>query len=167
MLLIGGLPGIPVGAYLLQNLGSGLVTVGFGSLVAGYAAFMMLCPSFAIHRGNRAVTIAIGFMSGIAGGAAAFPGAIPTIWCTLRSLPKDAQRGTVQPFILVMQCATMLYFSRLGILHAGTFVIFIFCAPAVLAGTWIGIRLYRRIDDAMFRRVLLVLLTISGMILVI
>jgi len=36
----------------------------------------------------------------------------------------------------------------------------------VLGGTWIGIRLFRRIDDAMFRRILLLLLLFSGAALI-
>jgi hypothetical protein len=33
---------------------------------------------------------------------------------SLRALPKEIQRGTVQPFILIMQVATLAYFSKLG-----------------------------------------------------
>lgn len=31
------------------------------------------------------------------------PGAIPTIWCDMRGMPKSDQRGLVQPFIAIMQ----------------------------------------------------------------
>jgi uncharacterized protein len=72
------------------------------------------------------------------------------------------QRGTVQPFILIMQVATLAYFSKLGILGMETGKTFLWCAPAVLGGTWIGVRLFRRIDDAMFRRILLGFLLVSG-----
>jgi uncharacterized protein len=74
--------------------------------------------------------------------------------------------AAVQPFILIMQIATLAYFSKLGILNVGTAKTFLWCAPAVLGGTWIGIKLFRRIDDAMFRRVLLTFLLISGVALI-
>ena len=33
-------------------------------------------------------------------------------------------------------------------------------------GTWLGIRLYKRIDDVLFRRIVLGLLLVSGLVLV-
>jgi len=66
------------------------------------------------------------------------------------------------PFILVMQIATLIYFSRLGILTSSTIASYLVCAPAVLFGTWLGLGLFHRIDDAAFRRVVLVFLIVSG-----
>jgi uncharacterized protein len=37
----------------------------------------------------------------------------------------------------------------------------------LLAGTWIGMRLYGRLDEAAFRKVVLVLLLLSGAALII
>ena len=38
--------------------------------------------------------------------------------------------------------------------------------PVLLAGTWVGLRLYARLDEAGFRKVILGLLLISGLGLV-
>jgi len=38
--------------------------------------------------------------------------------------------------------------------------------PLLLAGTWVGLRLYARLDEAGFRRVVLGLLLISGVALI-
>lgn len=86
----------------------------------------------------------------------------PTIWCSLGGLPNDVQRGIVQPFILMMQIATLAYFSHLGILTKTTITSYLACAPAVLFATWLGLRLFHRIDDATFRRVVLIFLIVCG-----
>ena len=39
--------------------------------------------------------------------------------------------------------------------------------PALLAGSWLGLKLFGRLDEAMFRKVVLVLLLISGVTLII
>jgi len=39
--------------------------------------------------------------------------------------------------------------------------------PMLLAGTWVGMRLYGRLDEASFRKVVLVLLLLSGIFLVV
>jgi hypothetical protein len=37
----------------------------------------------------------------------------------------------------------------------------------MLAGTWVGLKLYGRIDDAAFRKIILLLLLVSGVSLVV
>ena len=123
---------------------------------------MLLRPPFAFNGGGRMVEIAAGFAGGITGGATAMPGAIPTIWCNLKGLSKIQQRAIVQPFILLMQIATMAYFSKLGILASATWTTYLWCAPAVVAGTFLGLWLFERVDDGKFRRLVLLFLLISG-----
>jgi hypothetical protein len=45
-------------------------------------------------------------------------------------------------------------------------LLFLAGLPALLAGTWAGLRLYGRLDEASFRKVVLVLLLLAGMALV-
>lgn len=39
--------------------------------------------------------------------------------------------------------------------------------PVLVAGTWLGLKLYGRLDEVSFRRVVLLLLLLSGCLLVI
>jgi len=160
--IIGGLVGIPFGAVLLRDADQHRFGICFGAFLIAYGAFMLMMPDLVIRRGNRLADAACGVLGGITAGAIAFPGAAPTIWCGLRGLPKDIQRGVVQPFILAIQIATLIYFSRLGILTTATIASYLVCAPAVLLGTWLGLGLFDRIDDAAFRRVVLIFLIVSG-----
>ncbi len=164
--LVGGFVGIPVGAYLLQGLNPHIFAAGFGIFLACYSIYMLLRPGLVVGCGGRFAEIAAGFAGGITGGATAFPGAMPTIWCNLRGFSKVEQRGIVQPFILLMQIATLIYFSRLGIFAAGTWMKFWFCLPAVLLGTLLGLHLFKRIDDGKFRRLVLLFLLVCGLTLV-
>ncbi len=160
--VLGGLVGIPLGAALLRDTDPHRFGVWFGAFLVAYGAFMLLKPRLVVRRGNYLVDAACGVLGGITAGAIAFPGAAPTIWCGLRGLPKDVQRGIVQPFILTIQVATLVYFSRLGFLTSATIASYVVCAPAVLFGTWLGLGLFDRIDDAAFRRVVLIFLIVSG-----
>jgi len=164
--LVGGLVGIPVGTILLQGINPHAFAAGFGIFLGFYSIYMLVKPALIVSSGGRFAEFAAGFAGGITGGATAFPGAIPTIWCNLRGFSKIEQRGVVQPFILLMQIATLVYFSKLGIFASATWTTFFWCLPVVLAGTWLGLRLFNRIDDAKFRRVVLLFLFVSGAILV-
>jgi uncharacterized protein len=165
--LLGGFAGIPLGAKLLEGFSPRLFALGFGLFLVCYSVYMLLRPGLVCRSGGRLAEMAAGFAGGITGGATAFPGAIPTIWCSLRGLSKLEQRGIVQPFILVMQVATLIYFSRLGLLVSSTLPIFLCCVPAVIAGTWLGLHLFNRVDDARFKQLVLLFLLVSGATLMI
>jgi uncharacterized membrane protein YfcA len=164
--LVGGIAGIPVGARLLAGFSPHAFASGFGIFLSCYSAYMLLRPGFALNGGGRIAEVAAGFAGGITGGATAFPGAIPTIWCNLRGLSKMQQRGIVQPFILLMQIATLVYFSKLGILAAATWTTYLWCVPAVIVGTSLGLWLFHKVDDAKFRRLVLLFLLLSGATLI-
>ncbi len=110
--LAGGLIGIPVGATLLASFNPHTFAAGFGVFLICYSAYMLLRPNLAFRAGGRLTEVAAGFAGGITGGATAFPGAFPTIWCNIRGLSKLEQRGIVQPFILLMQIATLVLFLQ-------------------------------------------------------
>jgi uncharacterized membrane protein YfcA len=160
--LVGGFVGIPLGAKLLQHFSPYTFAAGFGIFLILYSVYMLTRPCFTIRSGGRLFEVAAGFAGGITGGATAFPGAIPTILCSLRGLSKTEQRGIVQPFIFLMQVATLVYFSKLGILNSATLTAYFWCVPAVVIGTCLGLRIFDRIDDAKFRRVVLIFLLVSG-----
>jgi len=160
--LVGGVVGIPVGAKLLASLDAHVFAGVFGVFLVCYSATMLLRPGIVVRSGSRLADVAAGFAGGVTGGSIAFPGAIPTIWCCIRGLAKHDQRGIVQPFILLMQFATLIYFSKLGMVASGTIATYLLCVPAVLAGTWLGLRLFDHIDDAAFRCFVLSFLLISG-----
>jgi len=45
--------------------------------------------------------------------------------------------------------------------------LFLIGLPALLAGTWLDLKLFGRLDEAAFRRVVLVLLLASGIVLMV
>jgi uncharacterized membrane protein YfcA len=165
--LAGGLAGLPLGTELLRAADPRLYAGCFGGFLVAYAAIMLLRPHRAVRGFGRAGDAAIGFLGGIAGGAMAFPGAVPTMWCTLQGMPKHAQRSVVQPFILVLQLTAFAYDAQLGIVSSATLRTYLLCAPAILCGTWLGLHLFERIDDAQFRRAVLILLLVSGAVLMV
>jgi hypothetical protein len=95
------------------------------------------------------------------------PGSLPIIWCDLRGLSKEQQRGEVQPFNLMVQALAMtLLISRPGTLRPDLLSLLPLALPAVVAGTLVGILLWGKIDDAKFRYSILSMLLISGLMLI-
>ena len=63
--------------------------------------------------------------------------------------------------------ATALLLGGTGMVTADTVRLFLIGLPALLVGTWAGLKLYGHLDEAGFRRVVLVLLLLSGLALVV
>jgi uncharacterized protein len=162
LLIVGGALGIPIAVYLLQNADTHILRVAFGIIVAMYAGYMLFRPTLA--RGgattSRRLTALIGFGGGLVGGLTAMPGAIPTIWCGMRGLPKSDQRGLVQPFIAIM-LALALLLGRQS-LSSKLVIDLAISLPALFAGSVLGIVAFRNINEVGFRRTILVLLLLSG-----
>ena len=60
-----------------------------------------------------------------------------------------------------------LWMGARGAITADTIKLFLIGLPALLAGTWLGLQLFGRLNEAAFRRVVLALLLASGAVLMI
>jgi uncharacterized membrane protein YfcA len=144
MLVAGGLLGLPPALYLLLHANATLFRAGFGVFLAGYAAYMLLRPACryfhdvqgALH--DAAIGL-IGLAGGLIGGLTAMPGALPTIWCDLRGLAKDQQRGLVQPYITAMQIAALGFLASQHRLPTAIMGDLLFSAAPLAAGTLFGL----------------------------
>jgi uncharacterized protein len=164
-LIVCGLFGLPPALYLLLHADAALFRIGFGVFLAAYAGYMLFRPGplrlrHAIGSGYAA---AIGFAGGLVGGLTAMPGVAPTIWCDLRGVAKDRQRGLVQPYITAMQIAALALLamrhglSRIMVEHI------LLSLPVLAAGALVGLMLFGKVNDGVFRRVLLGVLLLSGL----
>jgi hypothetical protein len=60
-----------------------------------------------------------------------------------------------------------LWLGASGAISTDTAWFFLAGLPALLAGTWVGLKLYGQLDEAGFRKVVLLLLLVSGIALVV
>ena len=99
------------------------------------------------------------------GGLGGFTGVVPTLWCTVRGFDKDRQRGIIQNFNLAMQVVTFASYLATGIIEPRMLLAVV--APAVIIPVLLGARLYLGISDLGFRKIVLGLLTASGVALLV
>lgn len=95
------------------------------------------------------------------------PGALPTIWCDMHGVPKNQQRGLVQPFIAAMQIAALALLLVHHDLPPKIFSDLLLSVPALAAGSVLGITAFRYASEQVFRRIILAILMVSGLLLII
>lgn len=166
--LVGGALGVPVGLWLLTLVSPLLFKFGVGILLCLYCLSMLFIARMPhVTGGGRLADGVIGWVGGITSGFGGLPGPVPTAWCTLRGWTKHQQRMVFQSFNLFMHGLTFIAFIAHGLITRETLPVFAIVAPAVIVPTLIGLRFYHRFSDLWFRRVVLGLLSISGVMLIV
>ena len=164
--IAGGLLGIPLGVKLLPHLDPLVFKTFIGGLLAVWCPIMLFAtrlPRIAV--GGKLADGVVGAMGGIMGGIGGFTGVIPTLWCTLRGFDRDVQRAVIQNFNLSMLMVTMASYVFTGLVTRDMLPLFGMILPAMLLPTLWGTRVYVGISDLAFRRIVLGLLTVSGLAL--
>jgi uncharacterized membrane protein YfcA len=165
--VLGAALGVPVGVTILTWANPAHVRIGVGVLLVLYSLYALFRPTISPLRGGAAVDAGIGFLNGVLGGITGLAGILVTIWCGLRGWPKDVQRTVFQPVAVATFLMSALWIGAKGAITPDTIKLFLIGLPALLAGTWLGFRLFGRLNEAAFRKVVLVLLLASGIVLIV
>jgi uncharacterized membrane protein YfcA len=166
--IAGGLVGVPLGVWLLGMLEPTGFKLALGLFLIVYCPVMLLAPAtLAIRFGGRWLDAVSGSIGGVFGGLGGFAGSVPTLWCTLRGWDKDTQRGVMQAYNITMHVATLTAYVAAGDKIDGEALkMFAIITPALAIPVLLGTMIYRRLDQRAFRRVVLALLLVSGIVLV-
>jgi uncharacterized membrane protein YfcA len=162
----GGLAGIPIGVHFLAHTDTATLKAALGVFLLAFGTYALTSPRLhTIKTGGGAADAGVGFIGGVLGGLGGYSGVLPTIWTQLRGWPKEKARGVYQPYVIVMHGVALagilwVAFDRTAV------IMLLMVLPPLALGTWIGWRLYGRLNDLRFRQGLAVLLIASGATLV-
>jgi uncharacterized membrane protein YfcA len=164
---IGAAVGVPVGVSVLTWANPAHVKAGIGGFLVLYSLYALFRPAMnPIKGGGGAADAGVGFLNGVLGGMTGLAGILVTIWCGLRGWPKDVQRTVFQPVAVAIFLMSALWIGAKGAITMETIKLFLIGLPALLAGTWLGLKLFGRLNEATFRKVVLILLLVSGTMLI-
>jgi hypothetical protein len=166
--VLGGIVGIPIGVVLLRYINPLAFKACVGALLMVWCPVMLFASDLPrVRWGGRYADAVVGWIGGIMGGLGGLIGPAPILWATLRGWDRHAQRSVFQVFNIAMQGLTFVAYLVSGTIPASDFPMFAVMVPAMLIPSLVGYRLYHRISDRNFRRVVLGLLTVSGAVLVV
>jgi uncharacterized membrane protein YfcA len=165
--IAGAALGVPSGVMLLTWSDPRSVRIAVVIILILYSVYAFVRPALKFSGGGRASDVAVGLLNGALGGLTGLAGILVTIWCNLRGWPKDAQRAVFQPVAVATFLMSAVWLGAKGTVTAETAKFFVMGLPCVLVGTWLGLKLFGRIDEATFRKIVLALLLLSGLTLVV
>jgi uncharacterized membrane protein YfcA len=108
----------------------------------------------------------VGLVGGIFGGAAGLSGAIITVWLSMRPYSKNETRAVLQPYNVAVLGLSVLMLAASGAYSLSSLIYLGVVMPAGLIAAQTGIWLFKRLDSAQFRRLLIILMFVSGVMLI-
>jgi uncharacterized protein len=163
----GSAVGVAIGTVLLTTVDQNIVRLTIGVLLIIFSIYSLVRPKIATPSGGTRVEIGVGLVNGVIGGLTGLGGIAMTVWSQLRGGNKDTQRAVFQPVMFATFLISAISFGFVGSYTVETMKLYALALPALVIGVGCGIWLYGKLDDAAFRRVVLVLLFGSGLSLVV
>jgi len=154
--------GVPLGILVLRRVEERFVLAILGAVIAGYALYALL--SLRLPRlEHPAWAYGFGFIAGVLGGAYNTSGPPVVIFGNCQRWPPSEFKGNLQGFFLVNDLLVIAGHALSQNLTPLVLRDYLIVLPALIVGLFVGGRLDRRLDPALFRKIVLVLLVVMGL----
>ena len=163
----GGAVGVPIGAFLITYIDQEFMRRAIGALLVLYSVHGLARPTLTPINAGAPAAVGVGVLNGLLGGLTGLAGVIVAVWCQMQGWPKDAQRTVYQPTLFVVAAMSAASLIVAGAADMQTGKLYLLGLPMLFAGMWFGFRLYGRLDDRAFRKLILILLLASGLSLIV
>jgi uncharacterized membrane protein YfcA len=162
-LIVGSAIGVPFGILVLRWVPPGYLRTAIGVVLIMFSLYNLVAPRLPSMKGAGQLGDAgAGFLNGVVGGATGLAGIVIVIWSSLRGWQKGEQRAAFQPTGVATFLMTLIALGGTGGIDLDLLKLFALGLPVLAIGTWLGWTVYGKLDEAKFRKAVLVLLLASG-----
>ncbi|MGC9418686.1 MAG: sulfite exporter TauE/SafE family protein [Rhodovulum sp.] len=154
LLILGGLPGVALGAWLYQLAEPDVFRVLIGAIAVGFVAFQMAVRLRIVRGRARAFGPGVGLVAGGMAGFTSFvahAGGPPVaVYLLAQGLGKTTYQATTVLVFWAINLFKAVPYGVLGIFTAQTLLADLILAPVALAGAWLGVRAHRVVSERLF-----------------
>ncbi|SFB17727.1 hypothetical protein SAMN05421688_3428 [Poseidonocella pacifica] len=170
LLILGGIPGTALGAWLYTIADANLFRLLIGAVCLLFVLWQSLLWLGVARMLNRPMPPSAGLIAGVVAGFTSFVshagGPPASVYLLSRRLTKTEFQGTTVVLFWVLNIVKFVPYAFLGIFTAQTLLIDLMLAPFALLGAWIGIRAHALVPERAFFALTYVLLTATGLRLI-
>ncbi len=162
-LLVGGLAGVPIGAYGLATLPTGWIGLAVSILTLGFGILFLINFNIRIRPTlpNQVIT---GFLSGLLGGMISTSGPPVTIYAVAQRWDKNIFRSTLLAFFFALNVVGAASYFWIGLITEPVINSFLVAVLPGSLATVAGLALHRLVSPGLFRVVVIVLLILMGLL---
>lgn len=169
-LMLGGLPGVALGAALYKVTDDDAIRLLIGLISIGFVVWQIGVGRGWIRLGRHPLPESGGYWAGLIAGFTSFVshagGPPAAVYLLGRHLDKTAYQASTVLVFWAINLFKAVPYSFLGIFTLQTLLADLYLAPAALIGAWLGVRAHHWIPDRAFFALAYVLLGITGVKLI-
>jgi len=166
VLMLGGLPGVALGAALYQVASADVLRLIIGGVAVGFVVWQLALRSgvltFAQYHLPRWAGFGIGVVTGFSTFVSHAGGPPAAVYLLSRGLDKTQYQATTVLLFWMLNIAKFVPYAALGMFTAQTFLANLVLAPFALLGTWLGVRAHMIVPERLFFGLTYVLLLVTG-----
>lgn len=169
-LILGGVPGVALGALFYSLADADHVRVLIGAIALAFVAWQLARARGWLRPPGRALPRGLGAAAGLVAGFTSFVshagGPAAAVYLLSRRIDKTSFQATTVLVFWALNIAKFVPYAGLGIFTRETWTAALVLAPAALLGAWAGVRAHWLVPERAFFAVTYVLLTVTGVKLV-
>lgn len=166
LLMLMGFAGMPFGTYLLVYLDVQLLKIIIGLTIVLFGTALLLGYSRRF-KNEKIVSIPIGFLSGILGGSTSMSGPPVILFFSNQGDEKNVFRANLVTYFLFLHLSIIPTYIISGLVTMDIVQTAFLLLPALIVGAVLGVKFAAKIDENIFRKVILIIIVLSGFISVI
>lgn len=162
VMLVVGIISTPIGVEILTIIDERYLKASVGSLVILSAIIMMM--DIHVSFKNKALTYAAtGFLSGILNGSVSLSGPPVVLMLVNEGEEKNNFKKNISGYFLALNICTIPSFIAKGLVTTEVLKMFSVGSIVIIIGAFIGIKLGDYIDETKFKKLVLVMILLMGM----
>ena len=160
ILFAGAVVGMPIGLVVLFFVQAEVLQIIIAVVVA--ISTFAIMRGFALHAAGIAGDVITGVTSGILNTSTSMSGPPVVLYLQGKGMPPSPFRATIATFFFASSTTAVVLLLLFGESEAYVFMAWALCIPAILAGQFLGNRMFHRIDLVFFRRLVYAILFLSA-----
>lgn len=166
LLILGGVPGVALGAWLYQVANADVFRILIGAISIAFVAYQIAGRRGLIRAATLPLGRGVGLMTGTIAGFTSFvshAGGPPVaVYLLSRGLDKTTYQATTVLTFWAVNILKFVPYAFLGIFTAETLLVNAVLAPAALLGAWLGVIAHHLVPERVFFAITYVLLVTTG-----
>lgn len=166
LLILGGLPGVALGAALYSVADADVFRLLIGGISLGFVLWQVGRAQGLIRVGGSPMPVWGGAIAGCVAGFTSFVshagGPPAAVYLLSRKLNKTQFQGTTVLLFWVINIVKFVPYAFLGLFTAETFMANLALAPFALLGAWLGVRAHAIVPERLFFAITYTLLVVTG-----
>jgi uncharacterized membrane protein YfcA len=162
-MVVGAALGTPIGILALKELNPRILMLLLGSILTLYALNSLLNKRAHKRKLSWPWGVAAGVAGGTLGGAFNTGGPPAVMYVSAQPWSKDLTTATLQGFFCAINSVQIVGYSLTGLITRETLTADLYFIGFVLTGTYVGSRLYDRMNQVLFERIIMLGILVLGL----